>query len=283
MVAPRSLSLAGPLVSISLALAGAFPGAADGSSWAWPLAGEVVTAYDYRGDPYAGGQHRGVDIAAEPGTRVRAAVGGRVTFAGAVGSSGLTVTVRATDGRHDVSYLHLGSAAVAVGDAVGRGAPIGTSGTSGRGSAAVPHLHLGVRLADSEHAYRDPLRLLGPRGRGRDRPRGAPAPAPAHGRKPVRRPTPVGRPVPVRGPGPVRAPARVARPAARAWARAPGAPTPGRGGSPWAIACAALLLGAALAVGGRWLSAHGATGATPASSIGVRAVLRHHADLLRQR
>lgn len=134
--------------------------AADG--WSWPVRGDVITPYRNGGDPYAAGQHRGIDIAAPVGTRVQAAAAGRVTFVGTAGSSGLTVGVRTADGRYDVSYLHLSAAAVREGDALAGGDAIGAVGTSGRRSAERPHLHLGVRAAGERHAYRDPLELLPP-------------------------------------------------------------------------------------------------------------------------
>jgi hypothetical protein len=138
------------------------PPAAAATDWAWPVRGDVVTPYKNGDDPYAAGQHRGIDIAAPVGTRVSAARGGRVTFAGVAGSSGLTVNVRTADGRYDVSYLHLSAAAAHEGDIVGRGDPIGAVGTSGTRSIEQPHLHLGVREAGDRHAYRDPLDFLPP-------------------------------------------------------------------------------------------------------------------------
>ena len=45
-------------------------------AWAWPVEGEVITPYRNGADPYAGGQHRGIDIAAAAGTPVVAAAGG---------------------------------------------------------------------------------------------------------------------------------------------------------------------------------------------------------------
>jgi hypothetical protein len=138
------------------------PPAAAAADWAWPVRGDVVTPYKNGDDPYAGGQHRGIDIAAPVGTRVNAAVDGRVTFAGVAGSSGLTVNMRTGDGRFDVSYLHLSSAVVHNGDELDRGEALGAVGTSGRRSVDQPHLHFGVREAGDEHAYRDPLDFLPP-------------------------------------------------------------------------------------------------------------------------
>ena len=184
----------------------AFPGSAAG--WSWPVSGEVITPYRNGDDPYAGGQHRGIDISAAAGTPVGAAAAGTVTFAGVAGSSGLTVSVRTADGRFDTSYLHLSSAAVVKGDRVGEGTRLGAAGTTGRRSAAAPHLHFGVRDAGRRHAYRDPLTLLppAPRGRVREAPRGAPAPLPAPVRVAPRRER-VPRAAPLRARRPVRVPA----------------------------------------------------------------------------
>ncbi len=93
---------------------------------------------------------------------VVAARAGTVTHAGVVGSSGLTVAVRTADGRHVTSYLHLSAVAVTKGDAVAAGARIGAVGTSGRRTVAEPHLHFGIRLAEPDDRYIDPLSLLPP-------------------------------------------------------------------------------------------------------------------------
>ncbi len=132
------------------------------ADWRWPVRGDVVSGYRNGANPYAGGQHRGIDIAAAEGTPVVAAVEGTVRFAGALGSAGNVVSIRSADDRHDTSYLHLGSIEVRAGAAVRAGARIGTVGITGRRSAAEPHLHFGVRAAGERHAYRDPLTLLPP-------------------------------------------------------------------------------------------------------------------------
>ena len=221
-------------------------------TWRWPVRGDVLTAFADAGAPYAGGQHRGIDVAAAAGTPVVAAVGGTVRFSGLVGSSGLTVSVRSADGRFDVSYLHLAESAARAGQAVVAGQAIGTVGTTGRGSSPSPHLHLGVRDAGTRR-YRDPLDFLPPSPSSREAPRGAP--------------------VAVRGPlrvGPAPRPARVPRPIRVPWReRVPVGAVAERSRAGWAIAVGALILAAVL-LGGR-------------SSIGARVVLRHNPDLLRQR
>jgi hypothetical protein len=177
------------------------------ADWTWPVRGEVITTYRNGDDPYASGQHRGIDIAAAPGTPVVAAGGGEIRFAGPAGSSGLTVSVRTDDGLYDTSYLHLSSTAVHKGQRVAAGERIGAVGTTGVRSAERPHLHFGVRDAGSRHAYHDPLAFLPPPLVGPERPRATPAPAPA----PVP-PLPSPVPEPVRDRVPRGAPGRVPAP-----------------------------------------------------------------------
>lgn len=184
-------------------------------AWVWPVDGEVLTEYRNGGDPYASGQHRGLDIAAAEGAPAVAAVGGTVRYRGVAGSSGLTVSIRTADGHFDTAYLHLSAAFVEKGQVVTAGQRIGAVGTTGRRSAEAAHLHFGVREAGSRHDYLDPRGFLGPPPATRPtEPRGAPAPvsvpvpvAPA--------PAPVG--VPVGAPVPVRVPVarRVRVPGAR--------------------------------------------------------------------
>src|ERR687895_444266 len=190
------------------------------AEWVWPVRGEVITPYRNGTDPYASGQHRGIDIAAATGATVVAATSGEVRFAGTAGSSGLTVSVRTADGRYDTSYLHLSSTSVGEGDRVAAGQPLGAVGTSGTRSATEPHLHFGVRDAGSRHAYHDPLRFLPPP-TATQPPRGAPAPEPAPVPiSPGPAPAPVNAPATPRGGGARRPPgSRAACPWER---RAPG-------------------------------------------------------------
>ena len=182
------------LVAISAALAFLAAPATARAAWVWPVSGDVITPYRNGTDPYASGQHRGIDIAARIGTPVVAAAGGEVRFAGTAGSSGLTISIRTGDG-YDTSYLHLSSVAVRAGARVSGGDRIGAVGISGIRSATAPHLHFGVRDAGTRHAYHDPLNFLPP-------PTGAPRPSP-----PASAPVPAPRPVqPVAAPAPRVAP-----------------------------------------------------------------------------
>lgn len=181
------------------------------ASWSWPVQGEVITQYRNGADPYAGGQHRGIDIAAAAGTPVVAAAGGEVRFVGTAGSSGLTVSVRTADG-FDTSYLHLSSFAVRAGARVSSGERVGAVGTTGTRSAVQPHLHFGVREAGTRHAYVDPLSMLPPATAPppSEAPRPVPAPAPAP-LSPM--PAPVSEPAPRGAPRPAPLPRGVPRPA----------------------------------------------------------------------
>ncbi len=186
------------------------------AAWTWPLRGEVITGYRNGDDPYAAGQHRGIDIAGAVGAPVLAAVAGEVRFAGVAGSSGLTVSVRTDDG-FDTSYLHLGAAQVRAGERVFAGQRLGVVGMSGVRSAEAPHLHFGVREAGSRHAYRDPLAFLPPPSApAPEAPATAPLPepvpaAPVTSPEPLRAPSPARRRVPGARPLPQRRPAPAPR------------------------------------------------------------------------
>ena len=217
-------ALAAAIATAALWTRTAAPAVAD--PWRWPVRGDVLTDFANAGGPYAAGQHRGIDVGAPTGTPVTAAVGGTVRFSGLVGSSGLTVSVRTADGRFDTSYLHLSTAAVRTGQAVGAGERIGAVGTSGRRSTTAPRLHFGVCDAGTRR-YRDPLDFL------------PPAPGVREAPRPV--------PIAVRGPvrvGPAPQPVLAHRFPVSVPQRMPAA-APSRAG--WAIACAALIAAAALA------------------------------------
>ena len=104
------------------------PPVAAAGDWPWPVEGEVLTPYRNGGDPYAAGQHRGIDIAGSVGDPVRAATAGTVRYAGSLGAAGLMVSIRTADGRFDTSYLHLSATEVRRGDEVAPGERIGAVG-----------------------------------------------------------------------------------------------------------------------------------------------------------
>jgi hypothetical protein len=131
-------------------------------AWAWPVDGPVLRPFVLGDDPYAGGQHRGIDIGAPAGTPVRAPATGSISFAGTVPTGGKTITIRTADG-YAVTLQHLGAYSVSRGAEVSEGDAIASVGEE-----ADSFVYLGVRHAEDDDGYVDPLGLL-------------PAPAPAPG------------------------------------------------------------------------------------------------------
>ena len=112
-----------------------------------PVEGQVVDPFRAPPTPYAAG-NRGLEYATAPGSTVRAAAAGVVTFAGQVGDV-LNVVVLHADAIR-TTYSKLASVGVRPGEHVDAGAVIGTSG---------PALHFGARAG---RAYVDPAVLLAP-------------------------------------------------------------------------------------------------------------------------
>jgi len=146
-------------------------------AWTWPVDGPVLRPFKLGDDPYAGGQHRGIDIGAPVGASVRAPAGGTISFAGTVPTSGKSVTIQTPEG-YSVTLVQLGTIGVSRGAGVAEGAVVGTIGPSGEPGTAAPHVHLGVRLTSDQNGYLDPLRFLPPRPAEAPEPEPAPAPAP---------------------------------------------------------------------------------------------------------
>jgi murein DD-endopeptidase MepM/ murein hydrolase activator NlpD len=117
-----------------------------GTAFLRPVLGWTSSAYGYRKDPFTEVLqfHRGVDIAAAPGTPVRAALDGKVTVVAQDPVLGLYIMIRHQIGYSTV-YGHLQQALVKPGAAVARGQRIALVGTSGKTTG--PHLHFEVRKA----------------------------------------------------------------------------------------------------------------------------------------
>ena len=135
--------------------ASAVPAAAETAAvWHKPVDGDLVRAFDPPQSHYGAG-HLGVDFRTPPGTPVRAAGPGEVTFAGSI--AGAVHVVVAHAGGLRTSYSYLTAASVRRGDAVRAGDVLGTSGGTG-----VNHdgqvLHFGLRSGDE---YLDPMLLFG--------------------------------------------------------------------------------------------------------------------------
>lgn len=111
-----------------------------------PVAAAVIEEFRLPTEKWMAG-NRGIDYGTAPGTAVRAAASGTVSFAGAVGGARHVVVLH-PDGIR-TTYAFLRSVAVVRGDSVEQGQLLGT--TAGA-------LHFGARVGDD---YIDPLGLFG--------------------------------------------------------------------------------------------------------------------------
>lgn len=150
-----------PLVALSAALALLGPAPALGASGAsdpfgvWPLqpVPQVVTGFDPPTDPWGAG-HRGVDLLGAAGQSVRAALPGRISFAGRLAGRGVVVV---DHGPTRTTYEPV-TATRAVGDLVAAGDPIGSLELVGSHCFPRACLHWGWIRGE---AYLDPLDLVG--------------------------------------------------------------------------------------------------------------------------
>ena len=127
-------------------------------AWTWPTDGQVLQPFSFDpASPYAAGQHRGIDLAGNPGDAVRAPTAGTVSFAGTVPGSGKSVTIETADG-WSVTLTHLGTISVKKDAAVAEGDAIAAIGDPGAGDA--PFVQLGIRKTADPQGYVDPLGLL---------------------------------------------------------------------------------------------------------------------------
>lgn len=121
--------------------------------WRWPVDVPFVTRpFDPPSSPYAAG-HRGVDLAAPPGTAVRAPASGVIAYAGPLAGRGVVVI------RHDglrSTYEPL-RVAVHVGERVVAGALLGWLQPGHAGCPQPACLHWGVLRGST---YLDPLSFV---------------------------------------------------------------------------------------------------------------------------
>jgi len=132
------------------------PDPAGPSRWSWPVTGRptVVRSFDPPAQRWLSG-HRGLDVAAARGSRVRVVADGQVRFAGLVAGVGV-VSVSHDDGL--VSTYQPVRVSVRRAEVVVRGQALGHLLAKGSHCAPEACLHLGARR-DVE--YVDPMLLLG--------------------------------------------------------------------------------------------------------------------------
>jgi len=119
-----------------------------------PVDGAIGRRFTAPGSDWGPG-HRGIDFSASPGTPVRAAAAGDVTFAGSVGD--LNAVTIAHGGNLETTYSSLDAVFVAEGDRVTAGSWVGAAGAAHPGG--VGGVHFGVKYLGR---YVDPERYLGP-------------------------------------------------------------------------------------------------------------------------
>lgn len=102
-----------------------------------PTRGRLSSRYGMRG----GRMHYGIDIAAPAGTAIKAADGGKVTYAGWKGSYGYLVEIDHENG-YVTRYAHCSKIEVKVGSRVYKGQIIARVGSTGRSTGS--HLHFEV-------------------------------------------------------------------------------------------------------------------------------------------
>jgi len=103
-----------------------------------PVEGRVVSEYGIRG----GKPHKGIDIAAKPGTPIYAVLDGTVVYSGRQGAYGNVVVIEHPDFVMTV-YAHNETNLVSVDDVVKKGQQIATIGSTG--DATGPHIHFEYR------------------------------------------------------------------------------------------------------------------------------------------
>ena len=116
---------------------GSGPSHYSGGAFRWPVIGgnNYISQYFHYG-------HYAIDIAADFGSRVVAAAGGTVTFAGwKSNGGGYQVWISHGSGLY-TTYNHMSGVSVGRGESVGRGQQVGHVGQSG--NATGPHLHFEV-------------------------------------------------------------------------------------------------------------------------------------------
>jgi murein DD-endopeptidase MepM/ murein hydrolase activator NlpD len=105
----------------------------------YPTRGKLTSRFGTRW----GRMHAGIDLAASTGTPIRAADGGKVTFAGWNGAYGYSVIID-HGGNRTTLYGHCSKLLVSAGESVYQGQHIANVGNTGRSTG--PHLHFEIRV-----------------------------------------------------------------------------------------------------------------------------------------
>jgi len=122
------------------------PKTASNGYYKWPCSGKITSYFGYRKIFGSRSYHSGIDIAGSYGTSIKAADGGKVTFAGYKGAYGYLVIITHDNGTQTY-YGHNSSNLVSVGQRVYQGQVIAKMGSTGRSTGN--HCHFEVRIRGS--------------------------------------------------------------------------------------------------------------------------------------
>lgn len=119
------------------------PKTASTGTFSWPTRGKINSYFGGRKIFGSYSYHSGLDIQASTGTIIKAADGGKVTFAGYKGSYGNLVIITHDSGIQTY-YAHNSALLVSAGQSVYKGQSIAKAGSTGRSTG--PHCHFEVRV-----------------------------------------------------------------------------------------------------------------------------------------
>lgn len=105
-----------------------------------PIKGILTSTF---GEQRGGYMHKGIDLAADIGTKIGVALDGVVTYSGVNGGYGKVIIVN-HDNNMETVYAHCSKLNVNVGDKVWKGDVIGEVGNTGDSTG--PHLHFEIRI-----------------------------------------------------------------------------------------------------------------------------------------
>lgn len=120
-----------------------------------PIEGIVSSEFGIRSvdNPIVSKNHMGIDIAANTGTSIKAAIDGEVTISSTEGSYGYHIQIKNND--ITTLYAHCSKLLVNVGDNVTKGQVIAEVGSTG--NSTNPHLHFEIKRGDNYINPRDIL------------------------------------------------------------------------------------------------------------------------------
>jgi murein DD-endopeptidase MepM/ murein hydrolase activator NlpD len=114
-----------------------------GDLFIYPVRGRLSSPFGWRSDPISGDRryHAAIDLAANQGTPIKAAMDGRVTSVGFNSTYGNYIIITHPDG-YQTMYAHLSTVGVENGRQVLQGKEIGKVGSTGYSTG--PHLHFAI-------------------------------------------------------------------------------------------------------------------------------------------